>query len=57
LVNVEPGWEDLLIRYNIHRVLLPTGSAPANILAETAEWKMIYEDQVGVIFVRSSGGF
>jgi hypothetical protein len=57
LVNVEPGWEDLLTNYNIHRVLLPTGSAPANILAETAEWKMIYEDQVGVIFVRSSASF
>jgi hypothetical protein len=57
LVNVEPGWEDLLTNYSIHRVLLPTGSAPANILAETAEWKMIYEDQVGVIFVRSSASF
>jgi len=57
LVNVEPGWEDLLNHYNIHRVLLPTGSAPANILAETAEWTMIYEDEVGVIFVRSSASF
>jgi len=57
LVNVEPGWEDLLTNYNIHRVLLPTGSAPANILAETAEWTMIYEDEVGVIFVRSSASF
>jgi hypothetical protein len=57
LVNVEPGWEDLLTNYNIHRVLLPTVSVPANILAETAEWKMIYEDQVGVIFVRSSASF
>jgi hypothetical protein len=28
--------EDLLTNYNLHRVLLPTGSAPANILAETA---------------------
>ena len=57
LVNVEPGWEELLTNYNIHRVLLPRGSAPANILAESAEWKMIYEDEVGVIFVRSSARF
>ena len=57
LVNVEPGWEELLTNYNIHRVLLPRGSAPANILAESAEWKMIYEDEVGVIFVRSSASF
>jgi hypothetical protein len=57
LVNVEPGWEDLLTNYNIHRVLLPRGSAPANMLAETAEWKLIYEDEVAVIFVRSSAGF
>jgi hypothetical protein len=56
-VNVEPGWEELLANYNIHRVLWPRGSAPANILAETAEWKMIYEDEVGVIFVRSSARF
>jgi hypothetical protein len=57
LVKVEPGWEDLLTNYNIHRVLLPGGSAPANMLAETAEWKLIYEDEVAVIFVRSSAGF
>jgi hypothetical protein len=57
LVNVEPGWEDLLTKYNIRRVLLPTGSAPANILAETAEWKIMYQDEVGVIFVRSSARF
>jgi hypothetical protein len=57
LRNVEPGWEDLLTNYHIHRVLLPRGSAPANMLAETAEWKMIYEDEVGVIFVRTSAGF
>jgi hypothetical protein len=57
LVNVEPGWEDLLTNYNIHRVLLPRGSAPANMLAETAEWKMIYEDEVALIFVRSSASF
>jgi hypothetical protein len=57
LVNVEPGWEDLLKSYKIHRVLMPRGSPTANILAETAEWKMIYEDEVGVIFVRNSAGF
>ena len=57
LVNVERGWEDLLTNYNIHRVLLPRGSAPANMLAETAEWKLIYEDEVAVIFVRSSADF
>jgi hypothetical protein len=56
-MNVEPGWEDLLQNYNIHRVLLPRGSALANILAESAEWKMIYEDEVGAIFVRSSASF
>jgi len=57
LVKVEPGWEDLLTNYNIHCVLLPRGSAPANMLAETAEWKLIYEDEVAAIFLRSSAGF
>src|SRR6202049_4496551 len=57
LVNFEPGWEESLTNYNIHRVLLPKGSAPANILAESAEWKMIYQDEVGALFVRSSASF
>jgi hypothetical protein len=57
LVNVEPGWEDLLTNYHSHRVLMPTGSAPANILAESTAWKMVYQDEVGVVFVRSSASF
>src|SRR5260370_1722563 len=51
LVNVEPGWEDLLTNYNIHRVLLPRVSAPPNMLAATSESKLISYDESPLHFV------
>ncbi len=54
MVNVEPGWQDFLQQHQAHSVLVPKGSALANILAETAGWKAIYSDDVATLFMRTA---
>jgi len=53
LIRVEPGWEELLRRYDISCVLAPRGSALYNILALQPTWHEIYQDEVAVILVRA----
>jgi hypothetical protein len=55
MVHVEPGWDEFLRKYDAHCVLVPKGSALANILKLTPEWKTIYGDDVAVIFERGPG--
>jgi hypothetical protein len=51
MVHVEPGWDDFLHLHEAHCLIAPKDSALANILAETAGWKPIYEDKVAAMFV------
>jgi hypothetical protein len=53
MVRVEPGWKDFLEQYRARYVLVPTKSALANILRETPEWRLIYSDDVAVLFERT----
>jgi hypothetical protein len=52
MVHVEPGWDGLLEKYQSRCVLLPKGSALANILEQTPPWKRVYADDVAVVFER-----
>ncbi len=52
MVHVEPGWDALIREQRVHRVLMPKGSAVANILAESGGWQIVYEDNVAVLFER-----
>jgi hypothetical protein len=51
--HVEPGWEDFLDQHPAQSLIVPKGSALANILAETESWKSIYHDDVAVVFVKT----
>ena len=53
MVRVEPGWDGLLQRYQACCVLVPKGSALANILELSPPWKRVYADDVGEIFERN----
>ncbi len=50
MMHVEPGWQNFLERYPVRYVLLPKGSALANILAETPHWQPVYSDDVAIVF-------
>ncbi len=50
MVHVEPGWQEFLQSHPAHYMIVPNGSALANILAETHDWQAIYSDDVAVVF-------
>ena len=53
MMQVERGWEEFLETHATSCVLLPRGSALANILAVTKGWKTIYADDVAIAFMRA----
>ncbi len=54
MVHVEPGWDGLLEQYHARCVLVPKGSPLANILEQSPPWKIIYADNMAVIFQRNA---
>jgi hypothetical protein len=56
LVQVEPGWKDVLEKWQIHTVVFPRNSTLIGILRELPkEWHVVYEDKLAVIMEKQSG--
>ena len=56
LVQVEPGWKDVLNKWQIHTVVFPRKSTLVGILRELPkEWHVVYEDPVAVIMEKQGG--
>ncbi len=53
MVNLLPGWQQLLNHYQFDTILLAPYHPLVQMLTTMPEWKLVYEDQVAVIFVRS----
>ncbi|MDQ2923676.1 MAG: hypothetical protein M3Q90_05215 [Candidatus Dormibacteraeota bacterium] len=51
--TLRPSWKQRLDQYRIDYVVYNRGEALANVLATQPEWKLVYEDSVAVIYVRS----
>jgi hypothetical protein len=52
-VNVyraKPGWEQTLDSYSINLVLIDPGSPLAFALSQSLGWKMVYEDELSVVY-------
>jgi hypothetical protein len=54
MIHLEPGWEDFLREHDFGYLLLPKGSALANVLVESREWKTIYADDVAIALERGA---
>jgi len=54
VLHVGPQWSDVLDRWQVNRVLTPRGSSLGNILKESPQWKMNYEDETAALFERTS---
>jgi hypothetical protein len=50
VVEVKPGWEAVLKKYNVALVLVAPDNALASTLQLSSQWKRIYEDSVAAIF-------
>jgi hypothetical protein len=53
LMQVEPGWKDVLQKWRIRTLVVPTGSTLANMLRELPqEWQAVHEDGTAVVLER-----
>ncbi|MGA8428714.1 MAG: hypothetical protein WB729_02755 [Candidatus Sulfotelmatobacter sp.] len=50
MTRAEQGWEKFLLQHNVCCILAPKGSAMANILAASKNWREIYSDDVAEAF-------
>jgi len=55
MLHVEDGWDAFLHETNPACVLLPRGSALANMMGKTAGWRSSYADSVSIVFVPDRG--
>jgi hypothetical protein len=54
IMQIEPEMPRLLEKYKIQSCLIPPDAPLATFLTAQADWKRVYQDDVGAIFVRSS---
>lgn len=47
-----PGWRKLLKDYHINTILVPTREGISQVLKESREWKLLYQDKVSSLFIR-----
>jgi hypothetical protein len=52
--NLRPDWKAILDQYQVDYVIFNTGEALSNVLATQPEWKLVYQDKVAVIYVRTA---
>lgn len=56
LVQVEPGWKDVLEKWQIRTLVFPRNSTLVGILRELPqEWSVVYEDKLAVVMEKKKG--
>ena len=55
VITLSPGWEDVLQKYQVSWVLMPTQSELIQHLQELGDWNAVYQDQISTIMVLRSG--
>jgi hypothetical protein len=53
VANAQPGWKEVLDKYNITWVLFDTNSALTAALVEQRDWHPIYSDKTATLFVKN----
>jgi hypothetical protein len=54
--TLRSDWKQVLDQYKVDYVVYNKGEALANVLATQPDWKLVYQDSVAVIYVRSVPG-
>ncbi len=55
-MSAMPGWRNLLDEYEIDTVLLSPKAALSSAMKETAQWRVVYDDGLAVVFRRDEPG-
>ena len=50
--TLRPDWKQILDKYQVDYVVYNKGEPLANVLADEPDWKLVYSDDVAVIYVR-----
>lgn len=54
MVNLQPGWRERLVAYQIEGILLPPKLPLTQMVRELPDWQVVYEDKVSVLAVRNN---
>ena len=54
VISLEPGWRDVMVKYDINFVFYYTDSLLSRILASDEGWRRMYTDNVATIFLRNT---
>jgi len=52
-LGADLGWREVLDKNQVTWVLIPPDAPLANVLKETADWKVVYDDGVAIVFTRA----
>ncbi|HWN09828.1 MAG TPA: hypothetical protein VNO50_11300, partial [Pyrinomonadaceae bacterium] len=55
--GLQPGWKEILNRYDVSWVFFQTKTALSAALMDQSDWHPIYSDQVATIFVRKTAAY
>jgi hypothetical protein len=53
ITRIEPGWEDVLKKYDINWIIYNDKSTLSQFLLQRDDWKLIYADKVANIFIKN----
>ena len=52
--DAKSNWTRILAEYDVNATLVPVDSALATVLRERADWTLVYQDRVAVLFERTA---
>ena len=50
VLNVKYGWQDVLKGFGVNTILLPPSSPLTGALKESAQWRVVYDDGIALVF-------
>jgi len=53
-LGADLGWREVLDKNQITSVLIPPDVPLANVLKESSDWKVVYDDGVAILFLRAN---
>ena len=53
VMTIQPGWKEVLAKYDINFVFFNVNSPLSTLLRETDDWRLVYADKIANVFVRN----
>ena len=53
VVGLEPGWRDVLARYDVSWVFDKRDSALVQVLRDSPDWRIVYQDDLAAVVLKA----